>query len=119
MNATAIAAKDPKFEGPVRASLGGFSFERRGAEVTIQAGGRSTGLSSHMFMRTIYRMLAHGLALGKSIFYGGFCIHNLGDPVQGEEVKFSILGSPAVEEVRRFLTQMYEDFKWDGYEEWY
>lgn len=116
---------DPRWTGPVSLCLGGFRFERRENDVTISCAGRTAHVNSHFFLRSALRVLAHDLALGKVIFYGGFCVHNLGDPVKGDKVRFSILGSPPAEEVfdkeevRRFLGRLYEELKTPGYEEWY
>lgn len=131
MNDTPSAAQagagNPSFETPITVGLGGFEFERRGWETIIRAGGRESRLGTHMFLRTVYRVLAHELALGKVFFYGGFLVHNLGDPMEGDRVKVALVG-PALDpveetfpkaEVRAFFEKLYEAFQYETYREWY
>lgn len=116
---------EPAFEEPVSITFGKFTFTRKGWTATISADGREVQLPAHLFLRTTWRLLSHELGLGVLLYYGGFGVHNLGDPVEGDKVKFFIMGSPRVEqtfdkeEVRAKLKEIYDTLRWEKYEEWY
>lgn len=127
MSAAAVAANpgEPAFEEPVSISYGKFTFTRKGWTAIISADGREVQLPAHLFLRTTWRVLSHNLGLGILMYYGGFAVHNLGDPIEGDKVKLYFLGEPKVEqtfdkeEVRAKLKEIYDTLRWPKYEEWY